>query len=496
MRRLTLTQQLAIVFATLLLVCSGVSAWLQVRSNRMHELEVVQGLSRDLAANIALSARLTLAGDPSPDRVRDLFDQLMVVNPSVEVYLLDAQGVIKGHAAPQGKLKRTRVDLAPIRRFLAGDMLPIVGDDPRSETGRKVFSAAPVSMAPAMDGFLYVVLMGEAHDREASMGDTSAVLKTALWSIALVAISCLVAGLVAFTLITRPLRRFTRTVQEFEVDGAPTALPAPADGAVDSKDEIARLDAVFRMMAARLGEQWLALKRQDQERRELVANVSHDLRTPLSSLHGFLETLSLKDGSLSAEERQRYLGIALEQSRNVGRLAQSLFELARLEHGFVEPEVEPFPLPDLLQDVFEKFELQAEQCGVTLEADIAPALPAVAADLGLIERVLSNLLDNALRFTPTGGRVRVTLRALAGGVEVHVADTGPGIAEELRSSLFLRPFNVGGARRGGGLGLRIVHRILALHDSRIDLVEEAGWGAVFRFSLKAADMAAPPPHHG
>ncbi|QHJ00354.1 two-component sensor histidine kinase [Xylophilus rhododendri] len=493
MRRLTLTQRLSLVFALLLLVCCGASAWLQVRSNRMHELEVVQGLSRDLAANIALSARMTLADDPSPDRVRALFDQLMVVNPSVEVYLLDAHGRITGHAAPAGKLRRSSVDLAPVRRLLAGGMLPILGDDPRSDTGRKVFSAAPVSMPGAPDGFLYVVLLGEAHDREAAMGNTGAVLRTALLSIALVALACLAAGLAAFSLITRPLRRLTRKVQDFDMDGAPAALPAAPPAPSDSRDEIARLDAAFGLMAARMGEQWLALKQQDLERRELIANVSHDLRTPLSSLHGYLETLSHKDASLDAAERRRYLGIALEQSRNVGRLAQSLFELARLEYGFVEPEREPFLLPDLLQDVFEKFELAAASLGVALEADIAPALPAVDADLGLVERVLSNLLDNALRHVPAGGKVRISLAAQpdAAGVSVTVADTGPGIPPDLRPSLFLQPFNGGGARRGGGLGLRIVHRILALHGSGIALLDEPGWGAVFRFRLPAAAPARP-----
>jgi len=492
---LSLTQRLSLVFALLLLVCSGASAWLQVRSNRMHELEVVQGLSRDLARNIALSAQLTLADDASPDRVRALFDQLMVVNPSVEVYLLDADGRITGDAAPPGRLRRAQVDLAPVRRFLAGGMLPILGDDPRSDQGRKVFSAAPAAVAGRPGGFLYVVLLGEAHDREAAMGTTGAVLRTALLSIALVALSCLVAGLAAFWLITRPLRRLTRTVQDFDMEGAPAALPRPLAGTpaphADSRDEIARLETAFRLMALRLGDQWRALTRQDLERRELVANVSHDLRTPLSSLHGYLETLQLKDATLDAAERRRYLGIALDQSRKVGRLAQSLFELARLEYGFVEPEPEAFLLPDLVQDVFEKFELQAAERGVALEAELAPVLPAVWADLGLVERVLGNLLDNALRHVPEGGRVRIALAAAPGGVEVTVADSGPGIAAELRPGLFLQPFNGAGARRGGGLGLRIVHRILALHGSTIELVQPPDWGAVFRFTLPARETAAP-----
>ncbi len=99
--KLTLTQRLSVVFAVLLVICSGTSAWLQVRSNRMHELEVVQGLSRDLAAHIARDTQLMDADGLKPEAVRNLFNQLMLVNPSVEVYLLDIEGRVVGNAAPE-----------------------------------------------------------------------------------------------------------------------------------------------------------------------------------------------------------------------------------------------------------------------------------------------------------------------------------------------------------------------------------------------------------
>lgn len=493
MRRwnLTLTQRLSVVFAVLLLVCSGTSAWMQVRANRMHEAEVIQGLSRGLAEHIAANTQLMDANGMKPDAVRRLFGQLMVVNPSVEVYLLDAQGRITGHAAPEGHLHRMDVDLAPIHRLLDGEALPIYGDDPRNADVRKVFSAAPLRVDGREVGYVYVVLLGEAHDRFAARGATSAALNTALWSIGLVAALCLLAGLAAFALITRPLRRLTDTVRDFDIDAAPVALPVVSVDELASRqarpnDEIVVLERAFRQMVERLGTQWRTLTRQDQERRELIANISHDLRTPLSSLHGYLETLSLKDATLTADERRRYLGIALDQSRKVGALAQSLFELARLEHGFVQPEAEPFSVTDLIQDVFQKFELSAESRGVALRAELAPQIPAARADLGLIERVFTNLLDNALRYTPAGGEITVTVAPVGADIEVLVSDTGPGIPQSAREGLFERPFTVGGARREGGLGLRIVHRILQLHDRRITLVDTAGnggQGATFRFTL-------------
>lgn len=481
---LTLTQRLAIVFAVLLLVCSGTSAWLQLRSNRMHELEVVQALSRDVAESIARDAQLTDANGLMPNAVRNLFNQLMMVNPSVEVYLLEPDGRIAGHAAPEGRLRRDRVDLEPVHRFIDGQMLPILGDDPRSRDGRKVFSAAPLSVNGRQVGFIYVVLLGEAHDLLAARGSADAVLKTALLSIGMVGLLCLAAGLVAFTLITRPLRRLTESVRQFDMHGAPPEMPERSPDVADhSRDEIAVLDAAYRQMVLRISEQWEALTRQDQERRELIANISHDLRTPLSSLHGYLETLLLKDASLEPAERRRYLGIALDQSRRVGALSQSLFELARLEYGFVQPELESFSLVDLVQDVFQKFELAAESRHIALQADLAPQLPAVRADLGMIERVLSNLLDNALRYTPEGGAIRIAIRAVGQELEVTISDSGPGIPPELREGLFRRPFTVGGARRDGGLGLRIVHQMLELHGVSIHLVESGGQGTTFRFSL-------------
>ncbi|WP_322049519.1 HAMP domain-containing sensor histidine kinase [Paraburkholderia sp. J67] len=490
--KLSLTQRVSIVFSVLLLACCGASAWLQIRASDLHDQEVIQALSHDLASHIARNSALMGTDGPKPAALRTLFGQLMAVNPSVEVYLLDAQGRIMGDDAPPGHIRRTQVDLQPVRRFLANEPLPILGDDPRSVDTRKVFSAALVPGADGQPaGYIYVVLIGEARDALASRLAESTVLRTTLGLMAVVASLGLIAGLIAFGLITRPLRRLTDTVSRFDASIRAGSEPAPlalsrSAAHTGTRDEIDILERTFAQMAERIGLQWRELKRQDHERRELFANISHDLRTPLTSLHGYLETLSLKDDTLEGTERRRYLAIALAQSAKVGRLAQSLFELARLEHENVQLTLETFPLADVVQDVFQKFELAAQARHIRLRADIAPHLPAVCADLGMIERVLTNLLDNAIRHSPDGGEVSVELAREGDKVGVVVSDTGPGIAPELRANLFRRAFSSSDVRRQGGLGLLIVQRMLQLHGGRIELVDRAQRGATFSFKLDTA----------
>jgi signal transduction histidine kinase len=479
---LSLSQRLSMVFAALLLACCGASLWLQVRANVQHEQEVTQRLSLGLAAHIADNSALMAPSGLNNAAVKDLFDKLMAVNPSVEVYLLAMDGRIQAQAAPAGHLKRDQVDVTPIRALLAGGRLPVLGDDPRSANGgRKVFSAAPLRIDGRDAGYVYVVLIGEERDTVAAGLQNSNMWRYMLWSMALVTALGLLAGFAAFRLITRPLRRLTVAVQQFEASGL-VALDATAPALSEASrggGEIATLGQVFARMTQRIAEQWRELTLQDQQRRELFANISHDLRTPLTSLHGYLETLLLKADKLSPDDRRRYLEIALGQSGKVGRLAQELFELARLEYGVVKPEMESFALADLVQDVFQKFELASEARGQRLVADIAPGLPLVTADLGMIERVLTNLLDNAIRHTPEGGEIVVQLCAKAHGVQVEISDTGPGIPGELRNKLFMRPV----FSTAGGLGLVIVKRILQLHDSEIELLQREKKGAVFSFLL-------------
>ncbi len=485
----SLYARLALGVVVLVTLLGALYLAVMLHAGRLYLQELNQQLNKTLAANLIAENRLQLDGGRfDPAALEPIFHTYMVINPSIEVYLLDATGHILAFSAPPGKVKRQRVDLTPVRRFLRGvARTPLLGDDPRDPASRKVFSAAAIGHGATPQGYLYVVLAGEQWASAAAMLQSSYILRLALYVLCAAAVAGIAASLWLLRLLTRRLRRLDRAMAQFEAGGF-TQLP-PLD-ALDTRsaDELGRLGHTFTHMAERISSQVQALQQTDTLRRELVANVSHDLRTPLASLQGYLETLLMKADTLSAGQRQEYLQIALGQSERLGKLVSELFELAKLDSGHVELNPEPFAPGELVQDVVLKHRLRARAQGLDLETDIPPDLPFVSADIGLIERVLENLLDNAIRHTPAGGRVAVTLAAQSGRVNVRVADTGCGIPTRELANVFDRFYQVKQSAQGAGgigLGLAIAKRILDLHASQIVVASSPDDGTRFDFSLPA-----------
>jgi signal transduction histidine kinase len=479
----TLHSRLALALALLLLVFGGALYFITRHAGELYHEEITQRLSGNVAMYIRDHLPLTdAAGAPDPAGMRALFRMLMVVNPNVEAYLLDERGQIHGHAQPDAKLLRRSVGLAPIRAFLAGARLPLRADDPKSADATRIFSVAPLKRNGAVTGYVYVVLTGEDQRNLAEQlasGYSLAALGGMLGSALLLA---MLVGFGLFFVLTRPLRALTTEVGALA--GTDTQAAAPP-----ARDEIGRLTQAFHAMATRIGEQIRTIQHKDKQRRDMVMAVSHDLRTPLTSLRGYLDLLERKLDTLPEADRLRYVGVAARQSRKLCRLSDELFQLAKLECDEVQANVEPFPLLDLIQDVVQKFELIAKNRGVSLIADVQPEASQVRADIGLIERVLVNLLDNALRHTPQGGSVHIRAGRDGSRVSVRVADTGEGIAPEALPRLFDRDYLA--ARRDptrpwGGLGLAIARRILRLHDSDMLVESIQGQGAAFTFHLSLA----------
>jgi len=253
--------------------------------------------------------------------------------------------------------------------------------------------------------------------------------------------------------------------------------------------EVRELGEAFNEMADKIVRHIEEIKTMDNLRRDLVANVSHDLRTPLVSIHGYVETILMKDRTLSPEDREKYLRTVLQGTERLKKLVEELFELSKLEAKQTTPQPEEFSLAELVQDVVREHQLMADEHGVTLKAEFPHDLPFVRADIALMERVFQNLVDNAIRFTPPGGTVTVRLAREGPGVGVNVADTGAGIPAEDVPYIFERyrrgAQTAGDENSGAGLGLAIVKKILDLHGVSIAVSSSAGEGTAFSFRLPA-----------
>lgn len=262
--------------------------------------------------------------------------------------------------------------------------------------------------------------------------------------------------------------------------------------AVQGNDELAELARAFNEMARKLEEMYAQKQAIEQARRDLITWVSHDLRTPLTSLQVMVEALS--DGVAGDEEtRQRYLRNSLAELRNLRGLINDLFDLVQFDAGHLNLNCEMSSLHDLISDTLESMRAKAERKHLTLTGEVGSRLDPVWMAPDKVQRVLSNLVDNAIRYTPPGGAIHLGARRTDGEVIVVVRDSGPGIAAEDLPHVFER-FRRGeaartrvpeeeGGDRGVGLGLAIARAFVEAHGGHIEVESEEGAGAEFRFSL-------------
>lgn len=485
----TLYSKLAAVMLVLFALVGVLMVTVVIFSTDMYRQEVSQKLNRDLAQNLVKEKLLIKDKKINHAALEQVFHMLMVINPSIELYLLDPEGTILDYSAAPGKVKRERVSLDPVKAWLSGDAtIPLKGDDPRHISRKKVFSAAPILQQGELEGYLYVILVGEEYDTIAQKIQGSFILTMSSWLVMVGLVFAVTTGLVIFALLTRRLKKLAVGMNAFKGGESLDSIELPrATMQAFPGDEVDHLSQTFREMGGRIEEQIEKLQKSDFMRRELVANVSHDLRTPLATLTAYIETMQLKEADLSGDERRKYLKVARKHCERLSSLVDDLFELARLDAKETKLNLEPFSLAELVQDVVQNYELTAKEKGINLTSNIGQELSFVKGDIGLVERVLENLIMNALRHTPKGGTVSIMLSTSDEYMKVQVLDTGVGIPEEALPHIFDRFYKIHSAETlpasFAGLGLAIAKRIMDLHGSSIDVESELNSGTCFTFSL-------------
>ena len=449
----------------------------------MYFEETRQKLDLNIASHIATDNECFKGDSVNTEVLKNVFHNVMVINPSIEVYLLDTNGTILTYYAPNQIIKIQSVPLGPIKEFITSDKQSFLsGIDPKSPDKQKPFSASRITEQDEFKGYIYVILGGKEYENAAQLVFGSYIIRLGVRSMIIALITAAIIGFLAIGIITWNIRRIVRVIRDFRNGNLSARI------AVTNNGELKLFADSFNDMADTIVNNINEIKTMDENRRILVANVSHDLRTPLSIIRGYVETILLRDSKLSSKEKNNYLEIIMKSTDRLLNLVEELFELSRLESKGAELHIEEFSLGELLQDIHQKNQGSASDKNIYLSLEVAEDLPRVHADIGMMEKAFQNLIDNAIKFTPSGGEIKIILkRKYAQSLHAIISDTGIGINETEIPNIFDRYYQAkkisSGKNVGAGLGLSIVKRIVDLHKFEIKVKSEPAKGTAFIISI-------------
>lgn len=314
---------------------------------------------------------------------------------------------------------------------------------------------------------------------------------TLLGALTLALVGAALVAWVTFGPAHRRLRALEAAAER--LGGGDLSARAPTGG----HDEIAQVAAAFNRTADALQAEIDRVRSEQALRRQLLADVSHELHTPLTAIRGYVDTLQMREMPLTDEQRTRYLAIVSEETARLERLIADLLDLARLDAGGLVMQVAPVPLAPLLLRVLDRFTPAAAARAISVDLDTADLSDAtVTGDAGRLEQALSNLVANALRFSEEGSRVRVSARRGHGEVVLAVRDQGSGLTPDQQTRVFERFFKADPSRSadGSGLGLSIVKAIVEAHGGQVSVESAPGEGSTFSLHLPAETARVVPSH--
>lgn len=483
---ISLFWRLSLVFVITLLVFALLSTYIFASSAQQYSAEVNQELNADLASHTVQEIMPYIEkGKVNQEGMGAIMHSMMTINPSVEVYILDNEGNILSYVAPYKEVKLKKVSLEPIQTFIETEELDgiLEGDNPRAPGKCRIFSAAAIFEAEQQIGYVYIVLAGQNFISVTQEVLGSYILGLSVQSILGVLGLSLLIGLIAFYFITKRLTRIVDTMNDFQNGDLDKRL------SVNGGSEFALIADTFNDMAETLQLNIEDLKGVDRLRKELLSNISHDLRTPISSIQGYAETLEMKQGELDSATEREYLGTIVKNSKRLNELVEGLFELSKLESGQIDIKPTQFSIAELIHDVAAKYRIISQKKGVSINTIVEKSAPAVVADLSMIDRVLQNIIDNAIKFCKQGDYINIELDlSKPEELRVRIADSGAGIPKDQLEFIFDRYYK-GHAlinKEGTGLGLSIAKKIVDLHGGDIEVRSQVNVGTTFTFSLPLA----------
>jgi len=426
-----------------------------------------QLLNKDVAKHVAKFTSAFTTSGINKRKADSVFKDAMVLNPNVEVYFLDTSGKVIYFHASEKEIKERNVALIPVKKFiLSSGEKYIKGTDPKDPEHKKIFSVAEVGGEKGIEGYIYVILGSKQSDSMMDLLFDSHILNLALKTFIVIILLSFIFSLLYLKRLRNKFQKIISVLQRFENGDYEARFNLQA------QDELEPVTHAFNKMADLLSSAISKLTKSEQERKNFIAIISHDLRTPLSIARGYTETLFLKreKGDITKEEQEQYSQLIYNKMLQIENMVKQLFELSKMEAVEFKPQKEPFVLSEIVQETINTFQLIASEKKISLNCTQCLYHVWINADISMVERVVQNLTDNALKNTPEMGSIQVVIAVEKDEVVFTIENDGKPFSDNLLQ--WINNFKEGGAlleKRPAkqGLGLVIVQKILHLHNTSL-----------------------------
>ena len=486
--KLNLFKRIIILIFTLITVLSLLFIVITYLTTKEFYQSSTQLTDKDVAAHIAEFASPFEDKGINKKVADSVFYNAMVLNPSIEVYFLDTTGKIMYYQSPDSTIKLWMIPLDNVIKHIQSNGEDYIkGPDPKDPSQQKVFSAAEVINDGKKLGYIYVILGGNAYNTASNMLFGSHVMSLAIIAFGVIIFLSVVLSFWYVNRLQRNFKKIIAVLNEYMKGDFNVRFK------LNAKDEFAPITDSFNKMATLLSFNIDKLKQTEQERKNFIATISHDLRTPLSVAKGYTETAltRLSTGEINKPEIDAFMQLVHKKLQQIEIMVHDLFELSRMESVHFTPNKEPFIFSEIFNEMYNVYKKRAAEKNIQLSCDGCEDMSWINADIRMIERVIQNLFDNAVKYTPEGGSIHTKLEKQAGLLTLTFTNNGTSLSDELinwinitaqqtNDPIIIKPANA-------GLGLLIVKKVLELHDYSFHVVTSGNNIISFSIEMKTTN---------
>lgn len=481
-KKASIFRRFAIIILSLITVLGLLFIVITYLATTNYHQASTQLLNKDVAKHVAKFSTPFTSQGINKNIADSVFYNAMVMNPNVEVYFLDSTGRVIYFEADENEIKERRIDLLPIKEYIASNGEDYIKNiDPKDPATKKIFSVAEVESGNSTKGYIYIILGSEKSQGIMGLLFESHILNLAIKAFIVILILSIIVSLLYLRRMKKNFNQMVTVLERFEQGDYKARF------AVKQPNELQPVMQAFNKMADLLTASISKLTRAEEERKNFIATISHDLRTPLSIARGYTETLMLKreKGDVTAEEQEKYSQLIYNKMLQIENLVKQLFELSKMEAVEFKPQKEPFIFLEIVQEAVNTFQMVAQEKQVMLKCVQCLYHVWVNADISMMERIVQNLIDNALKSTPEGGCIEAALSSNGNDLIFTIENDGPPLPDDLLE--WVNNFEDGNVLSDKrplklGLGLLIVQKILHLHGASLKAKTQNGKN-IFMFSL-------------